>query len=288
MNFDLGWFTTVPGMFITGGVVLLIIALVILIVTGKKSKKEKKAKEAADANANTAPTMTEPTPVVTPVDASAAVQTSAVANNTNMISPEAVTMANASTVQPMMPEATPTVMPNSMPEVPGVQPSVPTMDMGMPSAPVVDAQPVMSEAPQMSVMPEVQQMPVMDMQVPNAPVVDAQPVMPEAPQMIPQGAPQEHVIYGGADPSAVSSINISQENHQIYGGADPLANTQTIPTIPVANVQPEVVAQEPVIQPIAPVAPTTVEAPVAQVSPFAPVAQVAPVASVAPVAPVQQ
>ena len=140
----------------------------------------------------------------------------------------------------------------------------------------------------MNVMPEVQQMPVMDMQVPNAPVIDAQSVMPEAPQIIPQGAPQEHVIYGGADPSAVSSINISQENHQIYGGADPLANTQTIPTIPVANVQPEVVAQEPVIQPIAPVAPTTVEAPVAQVSPFAPVAQVAPVASVAPVAPVQQ
>ena len=183
MNFDLGWFTTVPGMFITGGVVLLIIALVILIVTGKKSKKEKKAKEAADANANTAPTMTGPTPVVTPVDASATVQTSTVANNTNMISPEAVTMANAPTVQPMIPEATPTVMPNSMPEVPEVQPSVPTMDMGMPSAPLVDAQPVMSEAPQMNGMPEVQQMPVMDMQVPNAPVVDAQPVMPEVPQM---------------------------------------------------------------------------------------------------------
>ena len=157
---------------------------------------------------------------------------------------------------------------------------MPAMDMQVPSAPVVDAQPVMPEAPQMNVMPEVQQMPVMDMQVPNAPVIDAQSVMPEAPQIIPQGAPQEHVIYGGADPSAVSSINISQENHQIYGGADPLANTQTIPTIPVANVQPEVVAQEPVIQPIAPVAPTTVEAPVAQVSPVAPVAQVAPVAPV--------
>ena len=140
----------------------------------------------------------------------------------------------------------------------------------------------------MNAMPEVQQMPAMNMQVPNTPVVDAQPVMSEAPQMIPQGAPQEHVIYGGADPTAVSSINVSQENHQIYGGADPLANTQTIPKIPVANVQPEVVAQEPVIQPIAPVAPTTVEAPVAQVSPVAPVAQVAPVASVAPVAPVQQ
>ena len=38
-NFDLSWFTTIPGMFITGGVVLLIIALVILLITGKKTKK---------------------------------------------------------------------------------------------------------------------------------------------------------------------------------------------------------------------------------------------------------
>lgn len=43
MNFDLSWFTTIPGLFITGGVILLIIALVILIVTGRKTKKEKEA-----------------------------------------------------------------------------------------------------------------------------------------------------------------------------------------------------------------------------------------------------
>lgn len=41
MNFDLSWFATIPGLFITGGVILLIVALVILIVTGKKTKKEK-------------------------------------------------------------------------------------------------------------------------------------------------------------------------------------------------------------------------------------------------------
>ena len=157
----------------------------------------------------------------------------------------------------------------------------------MPSAPVVDAQPAMPEVPQMTVAVDAApQMPVMDMGMPSAPVVDAQPAMPEVPQMMTQPVQQEHVIYGGADPSAVSSVNVNQESHQIYGGADPLANTQTIPTIPVANIQPEVVAQEPVVQPIAPVAPTMVAQP--QVSPVAPVAAVAPVASVAPVAPVQQ
>ena len=45
MSFDLKWFTTLPGIFITVGVLLLIVALVILIVSGKKSKKEKKAME---------------------------------------------------------------------------------------------------------------------------------------------------------------------------------------------------------------------------------------------------
>lgn len=48
-NFDLSWFTTIPGLFITGGVILLIIALVILIITGKKTKKEKEA-QSADSN----------------------------------------------------------------------------------------------------------------------------------------------------------------------------------------------------------------------------------------------
>ena len=52
MNFDLKWFTTLPGLFITGGVLFLILALVLLIITGKKSKKEKMAKEAAQAEAD--------------------------------------------------------------------------------------------------------------------------------------------------------------------------------------------------------------------------------------------
>lgn len=40
MSFDLGWFTTLPGMLITGGVVVLLIALIIFIVSNKKDKKK--------------------------------------------------------------------------------------------------------------------------------------------------------------------------------------------------------------------------------------------------------
>ena len=45
-NFDLSFFTSIPGMLITGGVLLLLIALVIFIATGsKKGKKNKKGEE---------------------------------------------------------------------------------------------------------------------------------------------------------------------------------------------------------------------------------------------------
>ena len=48
MNFSLDWFLTIPGMLITGGVLLLVIALTILLVTSSKAKKgKKKEKEEA-------------------------------------------------------------------------------------------------------------------------------------------------------------------------------------------------------------------------------------------------
>ena len=40
MNFSLDWFLSIPGLLITGGVLLLFIALIILIVTGKNKKED--------------------------------------------------------------------------------------------------------------------------------------------------------------------------------------------------------------------------------------------------------
>lgn len=40
-NFDLNWFTSVPGMLISCGVLLLIVALIVFIVSSAKGKKEK-------------------------------------------------------------------------------------------------------------------------------------------------------------------------------------------------------------------------------------------------------
>ena len=45
-SFDLSFFTSIPGLLITGGVLLLLIALIIFIATGsKKGKKEDKKED---------------------------------------------------------------------------------------------------------------------------------------------------------------------------------------------------------------------------------------------------
>ena len=40
MSFDLKWFTTLPGLLITGGVIVLLIALIIFIISNKKTDKQ--------------------------------------------------------------------------------------------------------------------------------------------------------------------------------------------------------------------------------------------------------
>lgn len=76
--FSLNWFTTIPGILITIGVLLLIIALVIFIITNKKGKKEKgeigTTKEVSTVPNNTVmPTAPAPSIITTnqpPVDTS--------------------------------------------------------------------------------------------------------------------------------------------------------------------------------------------------------------------------
>ena len=48
MEFDFSFFTEIPGILVTVGVVFLLIALVLLIVTGKKSKKDVNKQEIID------------------------------------------------------------------------------------------------------------------------------------------------------------------------------------------------------------------------------------------------
>ena len=249
---DFSWFGTIPGMLITGGVLLLIISLIIFISTmGKKGKKDKNSveekslegakemvSESSLSNSVSAPVIdaiptgtdsitgmpnvafATPTPVhpevVSPMSGTAPVQ------------PEvAPPMPGAVPVQPEvaqpMPEAAP-VQPEvvqPMPEFAPVQPEVvPPMPEVAPVQPEV-VQPMPEVAP---VQPEVVQ-----------PMPETAPVQPEvAPQMSEvvsvstEPTNQTVSIYGGASPSVSKSDIETTETHQIYGGANPLENTQSI------------------------------------------------------------
>ena len=55
MSFDIAWFTTVPGMLITGGVIVLLIALIVFIASNKKGKKSSPEVATVPTDINTEP-----------------------------------------------------------------------------------------------------------------------------------------------------------------------------------------------------------------------------------------
>jgi len=246
MSFDIAWFTTLPGIFITSGVVILLIALIIFIVTNKKSTKSVVENETTSDfnselnNSNNGGVNVDVTP------------------NSNVMMQEAVVqptvMPEVSSVEPVVDTFdTPYKAGNTfnvqMPEVSNSEPIV--MD-GAPTVAFNDVQPVqinnnpvngfnagvlVQPMPQVqSVVPEVQ-MPVQQViepvivpsSEPSAqpafnsvevqPVSQVQPVLEE-----------KHVIYGGADPISTIS-NQAEQKPIIYGGANPLENTATIPVM---------------------------------------------------------
>ena len=164
MSFDFSWFTTVPGLFITGGVILLIVALVILLISNKKTKKEKANAEAnGSVNGNT----------VQPVVGQA----------------EPIPMA------PVMPEAAPVeVAPAAPVEVAPAMPEV---------APVEVAPTPVEVAPApVNVVPTVE--PVAAPATPSIPSLETGPVIyggaSPAVGDINVAPVETHQIYGGADP----------------------------------------------------------------------------------------
>ena len=271
MNFDLGWFTTVPGMFITGGVVLLIIALIILIVTGKKSKKEKKEKEAADANvsmnANTAPDMNNGSVAVNPqqpmVDTlntqSNGVDSMAQPVNMNgatPISPDAVAaaatpnnfMGQGTVNDPMMQNmAMPNVGTTTMPEVaPMPEVSASPVDMmqqpmgvnpmmqQVPTVSPVAPEPVQPVMPEVAPMPEVNAVPVDMMQQQmgaNSMMQQVPTVSPVAPEPVQPVMPEV---------TAMPEVNTTPvDMMQQPMGVDPMM--QQAPTVsPVVTPAPEI------------------------------------------------
>ena len=105
-SFDLSFFTSIPGMLITGGVLLLLIALIIFIATGnKKGKKDKK--ENTD-NTNTTvvstPTVdmnvaTEPVPTTVEPNTSVAIEPVVPTNEVTTVETAPQTVITAPEIQ---------------------------------------------------------------------------------------------------------------------------------------------------------------------------------------------
>lgn len=248
MAISLDWFMTIPGMLISGGVLLLLIALIIFIVTSVKSKKENK----------------EEIEEVTPVT---------VESDVMPIEPSVEQVPPVEPITTEMPMAEPVeenkfdpIIQSSIIEISDenndvVEPMVAPLENIMPEVkPIESVEPV--AVPFENIVPEVN--PIQDTPVENNESIKAfdfpELDMPEATNLDKTSVS----IYGGANPSVTPSME--PEHRPIYGGADPLEATmkmnpitkaESIPVVtPIEEVPevvpiiPEVTLTEPVLEPI--------------------------------------
>lgn len=235
MSFDLEWFKTLPGILITGGVIVLLIALIIFIISNKKTEKI----DATEVETNTVP---QEVPIANtnsemPINEQATAETNfmdnsmpvnnvatkstndTVVDNTNVTVPvnnaQTIT-SNINTVQsPVITE--PTVVEPINSAEPTVANNV--IDFNVPVANVPTVEPVQNTVVETSV--EQPTIPVMeDNYMPNETKIESvtQPLKEEKP-----------MIYGGVNPVNTIANNTENVKPVIYGGADPLENTTTIP-----------------------------------------------------------
>lgn len=226
-NFDLSFFTTIPGMLITGGVLLLLIALIIFIATGSKGKEKAIDKDIKnEPESVVSPTVpTEPAPVQT---------TEPVVTNEvpPVVEPPKVApvTVNENLINGTVTEQAPTKV---------VEPKVEEV-INTPADPVASSAPV-TVVP-LEPIPDKEEVKPVEEPSLQTPAVEIQNVTPEVkttPAVEPpvteekKEVPQEEAkpIYGGASP-VIPTISVNNEPHrQIYGGANPLENTQSVPII---------------------------------------------------------
>ena len=202
----LEWFTTIPGILIASGVVLLVLAIILFIIGNKKAKKEAKqavqnlVEEQKNEEAIPVEVATEaPVEEVQPV-----VETPVVEEPKN----EEVVPVEVNTETPVE-EVQPVVEENN------------TVDFNI-TEPVVE-EPKNEEVAPVEVDTET---PVEEVQpAVETPVVEPTPVINiETPNV------EEQPAYGGVEPS--ETITVEEEKPAtIYGGADPLEKTQNFPTV---------------------------------------------------------
>ena len=250
----LDWLTTLPGILIICGVILLLIAVILFILGNKKSKKgpvnsgENIENTSTEVTTNSVesvpvtPAVTEEvnTPAVEQVAAVAETPSVAVTepvqepvveqSQNNAAIDEFVNALNAEPTQENIVE--PTIETPSFENVESVQPEMPSFGA---------VGPIQIETPTEEPTEPVQVTePEVSFDIPTAAPVEIQPA-------------EEPKPYGGVDPMV--SISIPEEKTTtIYGGNDPLEKTQSIPKVEEVhqpyNIEPEIKVVEPTIEPM--------------------------------------
>lgn len=255
MNFSLEWFTSIPGLLITAGILLILIALIYILVSNRKKKDKPSEGTGEQTPAAQAPTATPAAPTqnngAVPEMNSPAVQAGTIMDIPAPVETQpqtmdpttavAATMPAAPAVNPVDPMAQATV--EAMPTAQPAPVEVPTVD---PMAVAATTQPTTPEVAPVAPTP-------VEPVTPAMPTVEQAPVTPEVAPIAP--TPVENTVA-------------------------PIASVEAAP-------QPEPVAPiAPVVEPETPVAPEVTPTPVEPVAPVMPTVEPsAPVVEPTPVAP---
>jgi len=290
MSFDLEWFTTLPGMLITGGVVILLIALIIFIVSNKKTDKKIEEEmpkvenvDVTNVASNEVPTELPQTPVAemaAPVVVPTVPEVTEVPNNNSYTSSGSVNILGSIPEVNPIPQVDNTIVganventvnntPANVIDFSSVTPVVNEPTVVSPVQPatmsVEPVQPVVQDFTQFN-NPTVEQ--PQEVPVVNTPVVEQPQEMPvvNSPVIEQPVVEAKPMIYGGANPiNTVDVAPVTEAKPVIYGGANPLENTTTFPRITnneAYSASTNIYPSEPVVTESAPVVPTPVEQPV--------------------------
>ena len=253
MNFDLNWFLTVPGMFISAGVLLLVVAIIVLIVSSAKGKKEKKKVEKV-------------TPATPEVKVDAAVVNGAAVVNT----PQTGNVPNQMPVDVLQQQNIPMMQQQNVPSDLGVQPAsvnngmpqvnvmpmpgqmqvetlqsfqnIPQPNIGMTqNIPIVEPAPMVQEVPVVKPAPMVQSAPIVEPapMIQEVPIVEPAPMMQSAPIVEPAPMVQEVPIAEPAPMMQNAPIIEPTPMVQEVQNVEPVSTTATpIGMVPTATVTP--------------------------------------------------
>ena len=253
-NFDLSFFTSIPGLLITGGVLLLLIALIIFIATGSKKENKGNINNASNENVKTPPianniegnqqvSMTDQTQVVPNQIVDQPIPSVAVNQVVSEAQPPLTQIEPQVMVPPVvneMPATSPAVMSPSIEEPVVMQPPLQdTVNKYEVKEPGLENSMNIVQPEESSQINNITE-PTENMSVEQAPIVsivteetsnnsfeNITPEIETTPQQV-ENVVEAKPIYGGVSPT-VPKIDVTHEEHRpIYGGANPLENTQSI------------------------------------------------------------